>query len=88
MDSTSCEKRRATQVRKTESTPMGGQEENKWPKRLRLLRERRGWSQEQAAKELAVSTSAWSHWEQGVVMPHRQLQGRLKQAMREARGEA
>lgn len=61
---------------------------NKWPGRLRRLRQRRKWSQERAATEMRVSLSTYAKWEQGVHVPHGQLVERVREVVRAARVEA
>ena len=39
--------------------------QNPWPEVLKLLRERTGWTQQQAAEEIGVTRRAWIKWEMG-----------------------
>ncbi len=46
---------------------------NNWPERLRRLRDKRGWTQAQAAAHLHLSQSQWSQFESGVRKPTRPI---------------
>lgn len=49
--------------------------------RIRLLREAKGWSQEELAKHVYVTQVAISHWEQNSRRPSRGSQIRLAEAL-------
>ena len=48
---------------------------------LKALRQQRGWSQEDLARELGVSFSSVNRWENGKAKPSKLAQARIKQLL-------
>jgi transcriptional regulator with XRE-family HTH domain len=47
--------------------------ENPWPKRLKVLRDKLGLNQKQAAEKIHISQSQWSAFESGARTPTRPI---------------